>query len=135
MLKIKLARFGKKKQPRYRVVITEANSKRDSGYTAEIGEYSPTLTPKVLKLDLKSYESWIKKGAKPTETVAGLAKRVRSGKPFAAKKAKLSKKAMAKLKTKTEAKTQKTEEKPPATDQKEVVAKVEKTVEEAKPAK
>ena len=56
MLKIKLARFGKRKQPRYRFIIAEANSKRDSNYVAEIGQYSHTLNPKVLILDLKAYK-------------------------------------------------------------------------------
>ena len=96
MLKIKLARFGKKNQPHYRIVINEARTKRDGKYVALIGHYAPTQTPKVLKIDMDLYKEWVKKGAKPTDTVAELAKRFESGTPFPAKKPKLSKKAIAK---------------------------------------
>lgn len=95
MLKIKLARFGKQHQPHYRFVITEARDKRDGQYVVSLGHYAPTQVPKILELDLVEYDAWMKKGAQPTETVAALAEKVRSGKGFTAKK-KLSKKAVAK---------------------------------------
>jgi len=110
MLKIKLARFGKKNQAHYRIVVNEARDRRDGKYVALLGHYSPTYQPKVLELDLKAYESWIAKGAQPTETVAALYKRVKSGKLFPEKKAKLSKKAQAKLKEAAEGKKEKKEE-------------------------
>lgn len=96
MLKIKLARFGKRHQPHFRFVITEARDKRDGQYVVSLGYYAPTAEPKLLQLDLKAYDEWVKKGAQPTETVASLAERVRSGKA-PTKKKKLSKKAQAKL--------------------------------------
>ena len=96
MLKIKLARFGKNKQPHYRVVINEAKDKRDGRYVESIGHYAPTMAPKILEIDLKKYAEWLTKGAQPTETVAGLVKRLESKDPFPARKAKLSKKAKAK---------------------------------------
>lgn len=105
MLKIKLARFGKKKQPMYRVVINEAKSKRDGAYVASIGTYFPTQNPKVLDIDLKAYAQWLKKGAQPTETVAALAKRLESGNPFPAKKAQPNRKAKARAAAELEAKT------------------------------
>lgn len=114
MLKIKLARFGKRHQPHFRIVINEARDKRDGSYVAAIGHYAPTQQPKILELDLKAYDEWLAKGAQPTDTVAALADRVRSGKPFTSKK-KLSKKAKAKLAAEKAAKeapkTEKTEEK------------------------
>ncbi len=97
MLKIKLARFGKRNQPHFRIVVTEARSKRDGKYTALLGQYAPTQTPKILKMDLKAYAEWIEKGAQPTDTVAALAKRLESGTPFPEKKPRPSKKAKAKL--------------------------------------
>lgn len=96
MLKIKLARFGKRNQPHYRVVISEAKSKRDGEYTANIGHYAPTQTPKILEIDLAAYKAWLAKGAQPTDTVAGLVARIESGTPFPEKKARPSKKARAK---------------------------------------
>lgn len=96
MLKIKLARFGKKKQPHYRIVINEARDKRDGQYVEMIGSYAPTLSPKILEIDLEKYEAWLKKGAQPTDTVSALVTRFKSGNPFPVKKAGLSKKAKAK---------------------------------------
>lgn len=96
MLKIKLARFGKKNQPHYRIVVNEAKSKRDGEYVAKLGEYAPTFSPKILKFDLVAYEQWLTKGAQPTETVASLAKRAASENPFPAKKARASKKSQTK---------------------------------------
>lgn len=97
MLKVKLARFGKRGQPHYRIVVTEARSKRDGKYTDLLGHYSPAQTPKILKIDVDAYKKWLKKGAQPTDTVASLVKKFQSKDPFPAKKKKLSKKARAKL--------------------------------------
>lgn len=96
MLKIKLARFGKRNQPHYRIVVNEARSKRDGQYMAELGHYAPTDTPKLLKVDFEAYKYWISKGAIPTDTVAALAKKSQSAVPFPEKKPKPSKKSVAK---------------------------------------
>ncbi len=103
MLKIKLARFGKKNQPHYRIVVNEARSKRDGKYIALLGHYAPIQTPKTLEIDLAAYKEWLGKGAQPTETVAQLVTRFESGKPFPAKKKQPSKKALAKAAAATEA--------------------------------
>jgi len=97
MLKIKLARFGKKNQPHFRIVINEAREKRDGRYVENIGHYSPAQQPKILEIDKDRYQYWIQKGAIPTETVAALFTRFSSGNPFPAKKQKPSKKAQAKV--------------------------------------
>lgn len=112
MLKIKLARFGKKKQPEYRIVINEARSKRDGKYIESIGYYKPT-GEKVLTLDLQAYQKWVKKGAQPTDTVRDLLERSKKKNPFPPRKTKLSKKAQAKLAAEKETKEVK-EEKPAA---------------------
>lgn len=96
MLKIKLARFGKTKQPHYRIVVNEARDKRDGKYVANLGFYAPAQAQKELKIDLEAYKDWIKKGAQPTDTIKDLVARFESGKPFPAKKSQLSKKALAK---------------------------------------
>ncbi len=103
MLKIKLARFGKKNQPHYRIIVNEARSKRDGKYIALLGHYAPIQTPKILEIDLAAYKEWVSKGARPTATVAQLAARLESGKPFPAKKKKPSKKTLAKANAATEA--------------------------------
>lgn len=75
MLKIRLFRTGKKHQPSYRIVVTEARSKRDGKYQESIGFYQPKMTPKVFKIDKKRYQYWCQVGAQPTETVRKLIKR------------------------------------------------------------
>lgn len=97
MLKVKLARFGKKNQPHFRVVVNEARDKRDGSYVALLGHYAPTQTPKLLQINLVEYKKWLVKGAQPTETVAALVKRFESGTPFPPKAPRLSKKAKIKL--------------------------------------
>ncbi len=140
MLKIKLARFGKRNQAHYRIVVNEARDRRDGKYVALVGHYSPSYQPKVLEIDVKAYDEWIAKGAQATDTVAALYKRFKSGKPFPEKKARLSKKAKAKLeaakeekKKPAEEKLVKVEEKSAKVEEKPVKEEVAKT--EEKPAK
>jgi len=75
MLKIRLGRPGKsvKGRTHYKIVVTEAKSARESSFSAQVGHYDPAR--KLLKIDIPEYETWIKKGAKPTETVASLFKK------------------------------------------------------------
>jgi len=75
MLKIRLRRPGKsvKRRYHYKIVVVEARSARESKFVVQIGHYDPAHT--LLKFDIAKYEDWIKKGAKPTETVATLFKR------------------------------------------------------------
>jgi small subunit ribosomal protein S16 len=134
MLKIKLARFGKRKQPHFRIVINEARDKRDGSYVEMIGHYGPTQDPKLLELDLKKYEAWLVKGAQPTETVAFLYEVVKAGKGFPVKKKKPSKKKLSKESaTKEEKKEQpetKKEEAPKKEEKKAVKPAVKEVVKE-----
>lgn len=75
MLKIKLARIGKKGQPQYRIVVVEDKTNSGTRPTAEIGYYNPLSANKDFRLDSKSYQSWLTKGARPTDTVRSLVKR------------------------------------------------------------
>lgn len=106
MLKIKLARFGKRHQPHFRIVVNEAKDKRDGSYVALLGHYAPTHQPKILDIEVDAYKTWIAKGAQPTETVAALFRRFESGNPFPPKAAKLSKKAKAKQAAEAETKAE-----------------------------
>jgi len=106
MLKVKLARFGKRNQPHYRIVVNEARDKRDGSYVALVGHYAPTQVPKTLEINMVEYNKWIAQGAQPTDTVASLVKRFESGNSFPEKKAQLSKKAKAKLESEKEAKAE-----------------------------
>lgn len=95
MLKIKLARIGKKGQPQYHVVIIEDKTKSGTNHVAEIGYYNPLSANKEFRLDVKAYESWMAKGARPTDTVRSLANRLAKGKTVEPKVATPSKKKVA----------------------------------------
>ncbi|MDR1912693.1 MAG: 30S ribosomal protein S16 [Helicobacteraceae bacterium] len=73
MTVIRLTRLGKKKQPFYRIVVTDSRKRRDSGFTEILGFYNPMNEEKTLKLDRDRYAYWVKVGAKPSETVARIA--------------------------------------------------------------
>jgi len=67
-------RTGAKKQPSYRIVVKEKQSKRDGAYLENLGTYNPTRNPAEIKLDMTRVRYWIEKGAQPTDTVDRLIK-------------------------------------------------------------
>lgn len=77
MLRIRLSRRGAKKDPHYRVVVSERSRPRDGGFVEIVGYYSPALKPVRLKLDLDRIDYWIQKGAQPSDTVRALIGKVR----------------------------------------------------------
>ncbi len=70
MLKIRLKRIGKKKQPSYRFVVAESTRSRDSKTIEEIGYYNPMKKPSAIKINKDRVQHWMKHGAQPTDTVA-----------------------------------------------------------------
>ena len=71
-VKIRLTRMGAKKQPFYRIVVADARSPRDGRFIEKIGIYDPKSDPSRIEVDRDKALDWIKKGAKPTETVRKL---------------------------------------------------------------
>ena len=67
MLKIRLQRVGKKKQPTYRVVVAEARAPRDGKYVEIIGQYNPRTEPTTFVIDEDKARGWLAKGAQPTD--------------------------------------------------------------------
>ena len=72
MVKIRLQRFGKKKSPFYHIVVADSKSPRDGRIIEQIGTYNPMTEPSSIVLDKEKVETWIKNGAKPTDTVKAL---------------------------------------------------------------
>ena len=72
MVKIRLQRVGKKKAPFYHVVVADSRSPRDGKIVEEIGTYNPMTEPATIVLDNEKVATWIKNGAKPTDTVKAL---------------------------------------------------------------
>lgn len=75
MLKIKLARIGKKGQPQYHIVVVEDKTNSGTRPSDKIGYYNPLTANKEFRLDQKAYDAWLVKGARPTDTVRSLVKR------------------------------------------------------------
>jgi small subunit ribosomal protein S16 len=74
MLMIRLARFGAKKKPFYRVVVIEKERARDSRNLEVVGNYNPLTTPETVNLVHERIDHWVKNGAQLSETVARLVK-------------------------------------------------------------
>jgi len=71
---IRMARFGAKKKPSYRVVVIEKERARNSRSVEVVGLYNPVAQPPVIDLKRDRIEYWIKNGAQPSDTVARLLK-------------------------------------------------------------
>jgi len=72
---IRLSRHGAKKRPFYRIVVSDRRFPRDGRYIEQVGTYDPNATSGGLKLNRDKIETWIKKGAKPSQTVSELIKK------------------------------------------------------------
>jgi small subunit ribosomal protein S16 len=74
MLMIRMARFGAKKKPTYRLVVIEKERARNSRAVEVVGHYNPVSQPKQIQLKHDRIEHWMKHGAQPSDTVARLLK-------------------------------------------------------------
>lgn len=70
MVKLRLKRIGKRKQPYYRIVATHVSVARNGRALAEVGLYDPTHAS--VKIDEERAIEWLNKGAQMSETVADL---------------------------------------------------------------
>jgi small subunit ribosomal protein S16 len=70
MLRIRLRRVGKKKQPMYRIVVADSRSPRDGDFVDAIGYYQPMANPSTIVLDQERAKQWLEKGAQPSDRVA-----------------------------------------------------------------
>jgi small subunit ribosomal protein S16 len=73
MLRIRLTRVGKKKQPSYRVVVADIEAKRDGRIVERIGHYNPLVESEV-DIDEGRALYWLSVGAQPTDVVKRLLK-------------------------------------------------------------
>ena len=77
MVKIRLARVGSKKNPIYRVVVSDARAPRDGRNIETIGRYNPQTDPSIVEIDLERADHWIGNGAQPSDPVKKLISIVR----------------------------------------------------------
>nr|UYC31275.1 ribosomal protein S16 [Odontella aurita var. minima] len=73
MLKLRLKRSGRKKQPSYRLVVMENTTRRDGRPVEQVGYYN-TIT-KQSYFDVGKIKKWLDYGVKPTQTVLNLLKK------------------------------------------------------------
>jgi len=71
-VKIRLARHGGKKSPFYRIVVANVESPRDGRYIEQVGVYDPGRSPTLIQFRAEKLAAGLKKGARPTKTVAHL---------------------------------------------------------------
>ncbi len=69
MLRMRLRRVGKTKQPSYRVVIADQHAKRDGAFVEVVGHYDPRSKPDVLQVKEDRVRHWLSQGVQPSETV------------------------------------------------------------------
>ena len=72
MLRIRLARFGAKKRPVYRVVVIERERARDGKCEEVVGVYNPLTDPPTVKLNIERIRHWMERGAQPSQRVRRL---------------------------------------------------------------
>jgi small subunit ribosomal protein S16 len=78
-VRIRLRRVGRKKQPSYRIVVTESENPRGGAYLDTLGYYNPRSKPAELRIDLQKVDEWIKRGASMSETTENLVRKARRG--------------------------------------------------------
>lgn len=72
MLSIRLMRVGAKRKPYYRVVVTEARTRRESSFLENLGTYNPRTRPARVEIDQARVRHWLSRGARPSDSVRTL---------------------------------------------------------------
>ena len=72
MLMIRLARFGAKKKPFYRIVVIEKERARNGRPVEVVGTYNPRTTPTSIDFKRERVDYWVSKGAQMSERVGKL---------------------------------------------------------------
>ncbi|MBA4057771.1 MAG: 30S ribosomal protein S16 [Marivirga sp.] len=72
MVKIRLARRGRKKLAMYDVVVADARAPRDGRFIEKIGTYNPLTVPATIDLNDEKAFKWLMNGAQPSDTVKAM---------------------------------------------------------------
>lgn len=75
MVKLRLRRVGKKKQPVYKIVAAHSQAARNGKYIEAIGRYNPRMDPMVIDVKEERLFAWLKRGAQPSDTLRSLLQR------------------------------------------------------------
>ncbi|MDD2206746.1 MAG: 30S ribosomal protein S16 [Aminobacterium sp.] len=85
-VRIRLARYGRKKNPFYRLVVADSRSPRDGRFIDLLGVYNPMEDPAVIQVDEEKALRWLKNGASASDTARGILKKAGVWEKFAAEK-------------------------------------------------
>jgi small subunit ribosomal protein S16 len=83
---LRLMRYGGKKTPFYRIVVSDSRFSRDGRFIEQIGTYDPKKDPVEVRIKEDKAIQWLRKGAQPTPTVrqllirSGVSKKLAEGK-------------------------------------------------------
>jgi len=82
MVVIRLARFGSKHKPKYRLTVADQRRWLNGKFIEVVGHYNPSPQgqEKEFECDMEKIQAWIAKGAQPTERVKSLLRKAQSGK-------------------------------------------------------
>ncbi len=69
MLRIRLARHGRKGRPFYRVVVQDSRNPRDGRFVERLGYYDPLTEPSTFEVNGERVKHWLSHGAQPSATV------------------------------------------------------------------
>jgi small subunit ribosomal protein S16 len=72
MVKIRLARRGRKKRAMYDIVVADARAPRDGKFIEKLGTYNPQTNPATVVLNGASAVKWLLNGAQPTDTLRSI---------------------------------------------------------------
>jgi small subunit ribosomal protein S16 len=73
-VRVRLTRVGSKKNPLWRIVVSDQRSPRDGRFIEAIGHYNPQTNPSTIVIDEERFHHWVGRGAQPTNTVKKLVK-------------------------------------------------------------
>ncbi len=72
MVKIRLAKRGRKKLALYDIVVANQRASRDGRFIEKLGNYNPNTTPAAIVLQEEKILQWLSNGAQPTDTVKSI---------------------------------------------------------------
>ncbi len=72
MLTIRLSRVGKKKQPEYRLVISEKTKDSWGDALEYLGHFNPRTNPATVNFNIERIKYWLSKGAQVSDTVKNI---------------------------------------------------------------
>ena len=75
MLRIRLFRVGKNKQPSFRIVVADSRLPRDGVYLDQVGLYNPRTDPPTIVINEEKALRWLRRGAQPSAPVESMLKK------------------------------------------------------------